>query len=117
MLPTSPKIHTFPNGLRLVYEPHPNNVPQTHIRAFCHVGSINEPDNIHGASHFIEPMCFKGSRSFPSWSAINEPFSRSGAFFNAITTKQYTCFIVDCLDHYVASFLKILGDIEVLRVE
>ena len=107
---TPPQIHTFPNGLRLVYEPHPANIPQTHIRAFCHVGSINEPSNIGGASHFIEHMCFKGSQSFPSWSAINEPFSRSGAFFTAVTTKQYTCFIVDCLDHYAHPFLKILGD-------
>lgn len=110
MPPKTPQIHTFPNGLRLVYEQHPTNMPQTHIRAFCHVGSINEPDNIRGASHFIEHMCFKGSQSFPSWSAINEPFSRSGAYFNAVTTKQYTCFIVDCLDHYAHPFLKILGD-------
>jgi predicted Zn-dependent peptidase len=86
-------------------------MPQSHIRAFCHVGSVNECDDIRGASHFIEHMCFKGSTQFPSWSAVNEPFSRSGAFFNATTTKQYTCFIVDCLDYYVHPFLKILGDI------
>ena len=105
-----PKTHTFSNGLRLVYESHLAKLPQTHIRAFCHVGSINEPDNIRGASHFIEHMCFKGSKSFPSWSAVNEPFSRSGANLNAITTKQYTCFVVDCLDSYVHQFLKMLGD-------
>jgi len=109
-MPASPKTHTFSNGLRLVYESHPAKLPQTHIRAFCHVGSINEPDNIRGASHFIEHMCFKGSQAFPSWSAVNEPFSRSGAYLNAITTKQYTCFIVDCLDSYVHQFLKMLGD-------
>jgi len=106
----TPKIHTYPNGLRLVYEPHPANIPQTHIRAFCHVGSIHEPENIHGASHFIEHMCFKGSRTFPSWSAVNEPFSQSGANFNATTTKQYTCYIIDCLDPHVHQFLRILGD-------
>ena len=105
-----PQIHTFSNGLRLVYEPHPAKIPQSHIRAFCHVGSIHEPDAIHGASHFIEHMCFRGSRAFPSWSAVNEPFSQSGANFNAMTTKQYTCFIVDCLDSYVHQFLRILGD-------
>jgi predicted Zn-dependent peptidase len=102
--------HTFSNGLRLVYEHHSAKMPQTHIRAFCHVGSINECDDIRGASHFIEHMCFKGCTNFPSWTAVNEPFSRSGAFFNATTTKQYTCFIVDCLDYYVHPFLKILGD-------
>jgi predicted Zn-dependent peptidase len=106
-----PQIHTFDNGLRLVYEPHPAKIPQTHIRAFCHVGSIHEPDTIRGASHFIEHMCFKGSRAFPSWSAVNDPFSQSGANLNAMTTKQYTCFVVDCLDSYVHQFLRILGDI------
>lgn len=105
-----PKIHTFSNGLRLVYESHPAKIPQTHIRAFCHVGSIHEPDNIRGASHFIEHMCFKGSREFPSWSAVNEPFSRAGAKINATTTKQYTCFEVDCLDSYAGHLLKIFGD-------
>lgn len=106
----TPKIHAFSNGFRLVYEPYPSNIPLTHIRAFCHVGSIHEPDNIRGASHFIEHMCFKGSRTFPSWSAVNDPFSHSGAKFNATTTKQYTCFTVDCLNSHVHQFLRILGD-------
>jgi predicted Zn-dependent peptidase len=55
-------------------------------------------------------MCFKGSRTFPSWSAVTDPFSQSGANFNATTTKQYTCFIIDCLDSHVHQFLRILGD-------
>jgi len=109
-MPPTTKTHTFSNGLRLVYEPHSAKLQQTHIRAFCHVGSIHEPDNLRGAAHFIEHMCFKGSRAFPSQSAVNEPFSKSGAYFNAITTKQYTCFIVDCLDSYTQQFVRILGD-------
>lgn len=109
-MPPTTKTHTFSNGLRLVYESHPAKQPQTHIRAFCHIGSIHEPENIKGAAHFIEHMCFKGSRSFPSCSAVNEPFSQSGADFNATTTKQYTCFTVDCLDSYTQQFVRILGD-------
>ena len=105
-----PEIHTFPNGLRFVYEPHPSKITKTHIRAFCHVGSINEPNEIRGASHFIEHMCFKGSKSFPNWSEVNTPFSQSGAHFNATTSKQYTCYTIDCLDSYVHHFLTILGD-------
>ena len=104
------KTHTFPNGLRLIYESHPSKLPQTHIRVFCHVGSIHEPEDLRGAAHFIEHMCFKGSRAFPSWSDVNEPFSKSGASFNATTTKQYTCFTVDCLDSYTPQFIRILGD-------
>lgn len=105
-----PQIHTFSNGLRLVYESHPAKIPQTHIRAFCHVGSIHEPENIRGVSHFIEHLCFKGSRAFPSWHAVIDPFSQDGTNFNATTTKQFTCFIVDCLDNQSHAFLRILGD-------
>ena len=107
----SVKMHTFPNGLRVVYEPHSAKNPQTHIRAFCHFGSIHDPDHLRGAAHLIEHMCFKGSRSFPSWSEVNEPFSHSGATFNAFTTKQYTCFEVDCLNSYVGQFTRIIGDV------
>jgi len=105
-----PRIHTFSNGLRLVYESHPAKIPQAHIRAFCHVGSIHEPETLRGAAHFIEHMCFKGSREFPSWHTVNDPFSQSGTVFNATTTKQFTCFVIDCLDTQVNQFLRILGD-------
>lgn len=110
----NPTIHVFPNGLRLVYEKPKLKLPQTHLRAFCHVGSIHEPSDIRGAAHFIEHMCFKGSKHFPSWAAVNEPLSQSGAFFNATTTKQYTVYKINCLDSYVHEFLRILADMMLL---
>jgi predicted Zn-dependent peptidase len=74
------------------------------------VGSINESAEIRGVSHFVEHMCFKGSRHFSNWTDVNMPFSQSGAYFNASTTKQYTCYTIDCLNGYVHDFLTILGD-------
>ena len=103
--------YTYPNGFRVVYEPSISKTPNTYIRTFCHVGSINEPDGLRGVSHFIEHMCFKGSKSYPSWYKVNAPFSHTGAYFNATTTKQYTCYSVDCLNTNVAELLTILGDI------
>jgi predicted Zn-dependent peptidase len=107
---TKPVVHTYANGLRLVYERPTNVSNQTIVRAFVHVGSVNEPDSIRGASHFIEHMCFKGTRSLHTWREVNEPFSHSGAFFNATTTKQHTCFKVNCLDSHTFEFLAIVAD-------
>lgn len=111
---TRPEIHTFQNGLRLVYESPKSKLTQTYIRLFCHVGSINEPTDLRGAAHFIEHMCFKGTRHFPSWSAVNEPFTQSGAFFNAATDKQYTVYKINCLDLHVREFLRILAEMMLL---
>lgn len=106
----NPILYTYPNGLRVIYEKPKHNTGQSIIRAFVHVGSVMEPADIRGASHFIEHMCFKGTRSLHSYHAVNEPFSHSGSYFNATTTKQYTCYKVDCLDSHLTEFLPIVGD-------
>ena len=112
-MPT-PQIHTYPNGLRVVYESPKTKLPQTYIRTFCHIGSINEPPNLKGAAHFIEHMCFKGTRHFPTWHSLNDPVSNTGAYFNASTEKQYTVYKINCLDSHVAEFLRILSDMMLL---
>lgn len=105
-----PVVKTYPNGFRLVYERPAKPLTTSNVQVFCHVGSIHEPADLRGAAHFIEHMCFKGSRKFPSYSAINIPFSKNGAEFNAQTTKQYTHYKVACVDDHVAEFLGVLGD-------
>ena len=105
-----PQIHTYPNGLRVVYESSKTKTHVTYIRSFCHVGSIHEPPELKGAAHFIEHMCFKGSRHYSTYSDVISPFSQSGAYFNASTDKQYTVYKINCLDSYVESFLKVLAD-------
>lgn len=103
-------VKTFPNGLRVVYECPSIPTPITNLQVFCHVGSIHEPHDLRGAAHFIEHMCFKGSRRFPSYTDINIPFSQTSSFFNAATTKQYTHYKVNCLETNIAEFLTILGE-------
>lgn len=107
---TKPKLHTYPNGLRVVYESPATKSPQTFIRAFCHVGSIHEPADLRGVAHFVEHMCFKGCQNFPSWEDVAEPFSEFGAYFNASTDKQYTVYKINCLYNHTHHFLRILSD-------
>lgn len=105
-----PLVKTYPNGLRAIYESPSKSTTITNIQVFCHVGSIHEPPELRGAAHFIEHMCFKGSRRFPSYGAVNLPFSQTASHFNAETTKQYTHYKVKCAEDHVAEFLTILGD-------
>lgn len=106
----SPIVRTYPNGFRLVYERPSKDLATSHLQVFCHVGSIHEPEDLRGAAHFIEHMCFKGSSRHPSYKSINIPFSKTASYFNAETTKQYTHYKVICTEEHIAEFLEILGD-------
>jgi predicted Zn-dependent peptidase len=104
------KTYTFPNGFRLVYEKPPANFKNSAIQVFCKLGSIYEHDGIRGASHFIEHMCFKGTRKIPEAKTISENYDKIGAYFNASTYKQYTVYIVKCNNNYVENSIAILSD-------
>jgi len=104
------KTYTFPNGFRLVYEKPHANLKNSAIQVFCKLGSIYEHDGIRGASHFIEHMCFKGTRKIPEAKTISENYDKIGAYFNASTYKQYTVYIVKCNNNYVENSIAILSD-------
>lgn len=73
-------------------------------------GSIDEPDSLAGASHFLEHLLFKGT---DRWSArgIAEAIDEVGGDMNAFTTKEYTAFYVRVLSESVGLGLDILSDI------
>lgn len=102
---------TLHNGLHLIYQSPTTNTQVTSIRAYCMVGSIyeNEP-SLRGASHFIEHMCFKGTKSLATAKEIFGAHDRMGAYLNAYTEKTYTCYEVDCLSMFVRNCLEIVSD-------
>jgi predicted Zn-dependent peptidase len=102
--------HTYPNGLGVIYEPSKTTVPLTYIYLYCNVGSVHEPDNLRGVAHFIEHMCFKGTRRISNPKDIFIEYDKIGAEFNAFTIKRTTCYIVVCQNDYVHNCLSILGD-------
>ena len=101
---------TFPNGFRLIYESAKHNKPVTTIYAFCELGSIYENDNVRGVSHFIEHMCFKGTKKIPQSKDIFNHYDKIGAYFNAFTEKQFTCYTIKTQDEFVNSCISILSD-------
>ena len=105
-------IETFvyPNGFRIVYEKSLNRLPICAIQVFCDVGSAYETDDIRGVSHFIEHMCFKGTKKMPKTKDILIHFDKIGADFNAYTEKRYTCYTLNCHNDNMENSITILSD-------
>ena len=102
--------HVWPNGFRCIYEKSMNPSSQiTYIQLFCDMGSAYEIDGIRGASHMIEHMCFKGTNTIPNKTELMLHFDRNGVYFNAMTEKRYTSYILKCPDEHVESCLRILA--------
>jgi len=106
------KINTyiFSNGFRIIHQKPTNSLKMTSIHLFCDVGSVHEKDGIRGVSHFVEHLCFKGTKKVPDPREILLNFDKIGAFFNAYTEKKYTCYTIKCEDTYVENCTKILAD-------
>ena len=102
------KSHTFKNNLQFVYSPLVNEI--TSINIFIKVGSINEPKNLNGISHFIEHMIFKGTSKLKNSKSISTIFDSIGASINAHTTLDYTCCEVKCHSAYTKLCLQTLFD-------
>jgi len=104
------KTHTFDNGFRIIYEKPNNNTPLSSIQLFCDVGSVHEYDGIRGASHFIEHMCFKGTKRFPQSKDILLSFDKLGADFNAYTEKRMTCYHINCDKEHIDNCIQLISD-------
>jgi predicted Zn-dependent peptidase len=104
------KTHIFPNGFRLVYEKSKNVLPISSVNIFCDVGSVHESSHLRGASHLIEHMCFKGTRQLKNSKDIFVQYDKIGAYFNAYTSKRYTCYVVKCDSCYIENSIEIISD-------
>jgi len=100
----------YPNDFKIVYEKSHSTIPITALYVFCDIGPVYEYDKMRGASHFIEHMCFKGTKKIPHSKDIFNEYAKIGAYFNAYTSKRYTCYTVKCQDEYIQHSLDILAD-------
>lgn len=82
--------HTLPNGLRVVCETMPR-VKSVSLGFLVRTGSRDETPELHGVSHFLEHMCFKGTASRNAFD-INVRFDELGSIYNAFTGKEHTVY-------------------------
>jgi predicted Zn-dependent peptidase len=98
----------LPGGLRVITE-HMAGVRSASIGVWVGVGSRDEQPALHGCSHFLEHLLFKGTRSRSAMD-ISVALDAVGGEFNAFTAKEYTCFHARVLDVDLPLAIDVLGD-------
>lgn len=92
---SSVRVGKLPNGL--TYYIRHNEFPkgQVDFHIAQKVGSVQEDDNQRGLAHFLEHMCFNGTKNFPGNNMINWLESKGikfGAHLNAYTSTDRTVY-------------------------
>ena len=102
------KRTVLPSGLRVVTE-QIAGARSVAVGVWVGVGSRDESPTLHGCSHFLEHLLFKGT---PQRSAldISAEMDGVGGEFNAFTAKEYTCFHARVLDQDLPMAVDVLGD-------
>jgi predicted Zn-dependent peptidase len=99
----------LPNGLRIVTEAMPEARSVT-LGAWVRVGGRDEPDELSGASHFLEHLLFKGTAT-RSAKQIAEAVDRVGGEMNAFTAREHTAYYAR-LPHEEAELgIELLADV------
>ncbi|MCM1348602.1 MAG: insulinase family protein [Firmicutes bacterium] len=96
-LPRDPEVRTgtLPNGLTYYLRHNGTPASQADFYIAMRVGSVNEEENQRGLAHFLEHMCFNGTRHFPGNSVITYLESlgvKFGANLNAYTSTDETVY-------------------------
>ena len=97
------------NGIRVVTEAMPE-LRSVAVGFWAGTGSRDEPEELAGASHFLEHLLFKGTES-RSARDIAEAVEAVGGEMNAFTTKEYTAYYIRILDESLDLALDILSDV------
>jgi len=99
---------TLPSGLRVVTEQMAGAMSAS-VGVWVGVGSVDEDDVLHGCSHFLEHLLFKGTTTRSAFD-ISIALDAVGGEFNAFTAKEYTCFHARVLDEDLPTAIDVLGD-------
>ena len=101
---------TLDNGLRLITAPMPATMSVA-INFFIGTGSRYETDAEAGVSHFIEHMCFKGTKKRPTPIEISSVIEGVGGMLNAGTDKELTVYWCKVAQPHFGSALDVMADI------
>ena len=101
---------TLKNGLRILTIPRKDDLATTFL-VLVEAGSKYETKEISGLSHFLEHMCFKGTKKRPRAIDIGSEFDDLGAECNAFTTHEYTGYFAKVEAHKLDQALDIVSDL------
>lgn len=101
---------TLPSGLRIVTE-EVNTVRSAAVGIWANVGSRDESkDSVAGASHFLEHLLFKGTKTRSALD-ISSSIEAVGGEMNAFTTQEYTCFYARVIDTDLPLAVDVVSDL------
>lgn len=98
------------NGLRIASIPMKDS-PSVTAMVLVETGSHYESKNERGLSHFLEHMCFKGTKKRPKTIDIATELEGLGASSNAFTSNEYTGYYIKSSRIHWKKSLEILSDI------
>lgn len=96
------------SGLRVLTERVPGARTVT-IGFWIGAGSRDEDAGHHGSTHFLEHLLFKGTSTRSAFD-ISETFDAMGAFHNALTAKENTCYLARVRSSDLEIAVRVLGD-------
>lgn len=98
------------NGLRVILAPQKGSLAAT-VLVLVEAGSEYETKDKNGISHFLEHMCFKGTKNRPRPLLISQELDALGAEYNAFTSTQYTGYWAKARADKLSSILDIVSDL------
>ena len=104
----TPVLHTYPNGLRLIYVEDPYS-PIVTFQVWYKVGSIDEQRGKTGISHFLEHMMFTGTPRYPH-GVLDKKINAVGGQSNAFTDYDFTAYFENTAPRYITIGEKIESD-------
>ncbi|PIU98404.1 hypothetical protein COS61_01595 [Candidatus Wolfebacteria bacterium CG03_land_8_20_14_0_80_40_12] len=101
---------TLSNGLRILTIPM-NESLTTAVLVLVEAGSKYETKEVNGLSHFLEHMCFKGTKKRPRSIDISSELDGIGAAYNAFTSMEYTGYFAKARPDNFDIILDVVSDI------
>ena len=103
-------LKKFSNGLRLLMVPSKESF-SFQVMALVNTGADFETEANNGISHFLEHMCFKGTKKRPSNFDIVKELDGVGGYYNASTGRERTRYYARVAKQYQDLALDIVSDI------
>lgn len=104
------KKYILTNGLRVVLIPQSGSLATT-VLVLVEAGSKYEKKEINGISHFLEHLCFKGTKKRPTALTVSSELESMGAVSNAFTGHEATGYYSKVQFEKLDVVLNIISDI------
>ena len=100
---------TLDNGIRVITSPM-THTQSASVIVFIGTGSRYEKDEEAGVSHFIEHLCFKGTKKHPTPQSISEVIEGVGGILNGSTDQEMTILWVKVARPHLSRSIDLLVD-------